>query len=87
MNKVLLIIQREYVTRVRKKSFVIMTLLVPALFAGMFGVIAYVANDKDQTMHVVNVVDNSGNFKGKFRDEKFLKYKYSDKSVAADKKE
>ncbi|HEY4198048.1 MAG TPA: ABC transporter permease [Mucilaginibacter sp.] len=87
MNKILLIIQREYVTRVRKKSFVIMTLLVPALFAGMFGVISYVANDKDQTMHVVNVVDNSGNFKGKFQDEKFLKYKYSDQSVAATKKE
>ncbi len=34
MNKILLIIQREYVTRVRKKSFIIMTLVVPALFAG-----------------------------------------------------
>jgi ABC-2 type transport system permease protein len=87
MDKILLIIQREYVTRVRKKSFVIMTLLVPALFAGMFAVIAYVANDKDQTMHIVNVVDNSGNFKGKFQDEKFLKFQYSDQSVPAIKKE
>ena len=40
MNKILLIIQREYVTRVRKKSFIVMTLLVPALFAAMFAVIA-----------------------------------------------
>ena len=87
MNKILLIIQREYVTRVRKKSFVVMTLLVPALFAGMFAVIAYVAKDKDQTMHIVNVVDNSGNFKGKFQDEKFLKFQYPDRSVSAIKKD
>jgi ABC-2 type transport system permease protein len=87
MNKILLIIQREYVTRVRKKSFVIMTLLVPALFAGMFAIIAYVAKDKDQTMHIVNVVDNNGGFKGKFQDEKFLKFQYTDKSVSAIKKE
>ncbi|HTD97740.1 MAG TPA: ABC transporter permease [Mucilaginibacter sp.] len=85
MNKILLIIQREYVTRVRKKSFVVMTLLVPALFAAMFAIIAYVANDKDQTMHVVNVIDNNGSFKGKFQDEKFVKYKYTDKSLAENK--
>jgi ABC-2 type transport system permease protein len=85
MNKVLLIIQREYTTRVRKKSFIIMTLLVPALFAAMYAVIAFIANDKDQTMHIVNVIDNSGNFKSKFQDEKFLKYAYPDKSLAASK--
>jgi ABC-2 type transport system permease protein len=87
MNKVLLIIQREYLTRVRKKSFIIMTLLVPALFASMFAVIAYVAHGKDQTMHIVNVIDNSGNFKGKFQDEKFLKFRYPDKSLSVIKAE
>ena len=63
MNKILLIIQREYITRVRKKAFIVMTLLVPALFAGMFAVIALVANEKDQTMHIVYVIDNNGSFK------------------------
>lgn len=87
MNKVLLIIQREYLTRVRKKSFIIMTLLVPALFASMFAVIAYVAHGKDQTMHIVSVIDNSGNFKGKFQDEKFLKFRYPDKSLSVIKAE
>src|SRR5258708_11209398 len=85
MNKILLIIQREYFTRVRKKSFVIMTLLVPALFAAMFGIISLVANNQDQTMHVVNVVGNTVDFKDKFHDQKFIKYKYPDKSVAAAK--
>jgi ABC-2 type transport system permease protein len=87
MNKILLIIQREYITRVRKRAFIIMTLLVPALFAGMFGVIALVANQKDQTMHVVYVIDNNGAFKNKFRDESYLKFKYPDGSVDAAKKD
>jgi len=81
MNKVLLIIQREYFTRVRKKSFIIMTLLVPALFAAMFAVIALVANNKDETMHIVNVIDASGNFKGKFPEQRFIKYNYLDGSA------
>ena len=87
MNKILLIIQREYVTRVRKKAFVIMTLLVPTLFAAMYAVIALVAGNKDQTVHIVNAVDNSGNFKGKFQDQKLLKFIYPDKSLSVVKTE
>ncbi|WP_259066938.1 ABC transporter permease [Mucilaginibacter sp. X4EP1] len=81
MNKVLLIIQREYITRVRKKSFIVMTLLVPALIAAMYAVIAYVATDQNETMHVVNVIDNSGQYKGKFQSEKYVKYNYPDGTV------
>lgn len=81
MNKVLLIIQREYITRVRKKSFIVMTLLVPALIAAMYAVIAYVATDQNETMHIVNVIDNSGQYKGKFQSEKYVKYNYPDGSL------
>src|ERR1700733_11109746 len=84
MNKILLIIQREYITRVRKKAFIVMTLLVPALFAGMFAVIALVANNKDETVHVVYVIDDSGSFK--FKDEAFVKFIYPGGSVDAAKK-
>ena len=35
MNKIGLIIGREYLTRVRKKSFIIMTILGPVLFAAL----------------------------------------------------
>ena len=89
MNKVLLIIQREYITRVRKKSFLVMTLLVPALFALMYAVIAYMADDKNdvKTMHVVNVIDSAGIYKGKIQDGKYLKYTYSDQSLKALKAE
>jgi len=85
MNKILLIIQREYITRVRKKAFVIMTLLVPALFAAMYMVIALVAGNKDETMHVVNVIDTNQVFKGKLQDQKFIKYQYPAVSLQAAK--
>ena len=35
MNKISVIIKREYVTRVRKKSFIIMTILAPLLMAAI----------------------------------------------------
>jgi ABC-2 type transport system permease protein len=75
MNKILLIIQREYLTRVRKKAFIIMTLFVPALLSSMYAIITYMASDQSKTLHNVYIIDESGDFKGKFTDQKFLKYK------------
>jgi len=74
MEKVLLIIQREYLTRVRKRAFIIMTLLVPALIGGMYAVIKYIATQQEQTVHKVYVLDENGAFKGKFKDTKSKKY-------------
>ena len=36
MNKTLIIIGREFTTRVRKKSFLVLTLVVPILLAGFY---------------------------------------------------
>lgn len=59
MNKTSLIIKREYLTRVTKKSFLIVTFLVPFLFVAVFaGVIAL--GISDSTNHNVLVVDSSG---------------------------
>ncbi len=41
MNKILLIIQREYLSRVKKKSFIVMTLLTPIIIAGFYGIAIY----------------------------------------------
>ena len=43
-NKIKLIIEREYMTKVRKKSFVIMSILGPLLFVGVFAVVAFLAS-------------------------------------------
>lgn len=58
MNKIALIIQREYVTRVRKKSFIIMTILGPVLMAALFIVPAWIALNSDEEQDIL-VVDES----------------------------
>ncbi|MDQ3393928.1 MAG: ABC transporter permease [Bacteroidota bacterium] len=75
MNKILLIIQREYLTRVRKKSFIIMTILGPLLFAGSFAAIIWLGS-KDGDEKVVDVLDESSLFEGKFNSTGNLKFKY-----------
>ncbi|WP_183561140.1 ABC transporter permease [Mucilaginibacter sp. SP1R1] len=77
MNKVLLIIQREYLTRVRKKAFIVMIFLVPGLILAMGFVIAMVAKDSDKlkTEQIVNVVDKSTLFDTKFHQAENIKFK------------
>ena len=84
MNKVLLIIQREYLTRVRKKSFIIMIFVLPSLIFAMGALIGLVAKDSDQLSEkqVVKVIDESGQFIGKFRDQNNLKFEVTTKSLA-----
>ncbi|HPI55216.1 MAG TPA: hypothetical protein PLU10_11035, partial [Chitinophagaceae bacterium] len=64
MNLILLIAQREYWTRVRKKSFLITTLLIPMLMFGAIGLFSYIASKSEEKNHIV-IFDESGFFKGK----------------------
>ena len=84
MNKVLLIIQREYLVRVRKKSFILMIFLVPGLLLAMFGIIFLIANYSDELnkQRTVWVIDKSDIFKGKFKDDKTIAFKQEPKSIA-----
>ena len=43
MNKILLVIRREYMTRVRKPSFWLLTLLVPIMLAALYAIPIYLA--------------------------------------------
>lgn len=58
-NKTLLIIKREYLTRVRKKSFVIMMLLGPILLAGVFAAIFFLSK-ANRNHQQVAVYDETG---------------------------
>ena len=75
MNKIFLIIRREYLARVRKKSFIIMTLLTPILMTAIFAIPAYLAANSIEEKKV-EVVDESGLFQGKFKDTNELKYTF-----------
>ena len=58
MNKIGLIIKREYLTRVRKKSFVIMTILGPVLMAALFIVPVWLAMNEEDESNIL-VIDDS----------------------------
>jgi ABC-2 type transport system permease protein len=64
MNKIWLIIQREFLNRVQKKSFLITTILVPLIFPAIIGGLAYVAikDAESAKADVVHVLDDSKKF-------------------------
>jgi ABC-2 type transport system permease protein len=64
MNKVFLVIQREYLARVKKKSFLIATLLTPLIFPAIMGVFVWIAAEEmeNQELRVIEVVDETGLF-------------------------
>lgn len=59
MNKLLLIIKREYLAKVRNKSFVIMTFLSPILIVGMIVLIAYLTKVNDSDKRIIAVLNES----------------------------
>lgn len=74
MNKIILIIQREYLTRVKKKSFIIMTILGPVLMAAMIVLPAFLADWSEATEKRIAVLDETGWFFEKFKDQDNLTF-------------
>jgi ABC-2 type transport system permease protein len=62
MYKTFIIIQREYLTRVRKKTFIISTLLFPILYVGLIFGMGYLAENSKQNLNIA-LIDPSGYFK------------------------
>ncbi|MGB8489743.1 MAG: ABC transporter permease [Bacteroidales bacterium] len=77
MNKVSIIIKREYLTRVRKKSFIIMTILAPLLMAAIIIVPTAVMMNQEQDFKKIAVVeDNSDLFRGVIKNTNNLEFDY-----------
>lgn len=76
MNKTLLILQQEYIKRVKKKSFIILTVLVPFLFAGMFALIILLSVNNDKEERTIAVYDESSLFLKEFKQDGYTKYKF-----------
>ena len=83
MNKIFLIIQREYLTRVKKKAFFITTLLVPTFIFLMYFIVYLIATNSDamSQKHTIYVADSSGVFAGKFHDSKSMVFKTATGSI------
>jgi len=79
MNKINIIIKREYMTRVRKKSFIIMTILAPILMAALIIVPTLVMVNQDQDFKKIAVVeDNTDLFKGAIKNTENMEFVYLD---------
>ncbi len=80
MNKILLVIQREYLTRVKKKSFLVMTILGPLLMGSVL--VAMLLIDKvDTEVKTIAVIDETHIFQGKFKDNERIQFVYPAGSV------
>lgn len=74
MRKLGLIIRREYLAKVRNKSFVIMTFLSPILLVGMVFLIAYLTKINDNEKRIVTVLNESAYFQQDFLPQPGVSY-------------
>jgi ABC-2 type transport system permease protein len=87
-NKTLLIISREYLTRIQKKSFIIITILMPILLVAMIVLPALliVMNEQKQFSRIL-VVDESEIFINNFTDNDHYEFSYRSGDIEQIKKE
>lgn len=88
MNKILLIIQREYFSRVKKKSFIVMTFLTPLLIAGVYALIGYFTYKGIKDTHnSVAVVSDNKTLTEQLQTDKNTSYTYLPTSLEEAKKD
>lgn len=71
-----MVFNREYTTRVRKKSFIIMTLLMPALMAALFILPAYFMSQDDTKERTIAVYDGSSVLLGQLESSDYTKFRF-----------
>lgn len=75
MNKIWLIIKREYLTRVRNKTFILSTILLPLFFIGFIAASTYLSM-KSQDKQTIAVNDGNGLFKDNFKSDEVVSYDF-----------
>ncbi|HEY8688775.1 MAG TPA: ABC transporter permease [Chitinophagaceae bacterium] len=75
MHKVWLIIKREYLTRVKNRTFILSTILLPLFFIGFIAASTYLSINGEDA-HTIAVNDQAGIFKNSFKNDKNIKYEF-----------
>ena len=73
MSKLALIVKREFIAKVRNKSFIVMTFLSPLLFVGIALFVGYLSNMKSD-LKTIAIHDETGRFVNEFKSDKEYKY-------------
>ena len=76
MKNIILIAKREFFTQVKKKSFIILTLLTPLLII-VFGGVVSLMFQANETQMQISVIDKSGLFKDKLKSDENIRYIFS----------
>ena len=76
MKNIILIAKREFFTQVKKKSFIILTLLTPLLII-VFGGVVSLMFQANETQMQISVIDKSGLFKDKLKSDENIRYVFS----------
>ena len=81
MSKIGLIIKREYLRRVSKKSFILLTFLTPFLFAALAFVPLWLSSIKGDEVHTVAILDATGKYAPLFEDTESYRFINGDKDM------
>lgn len=74
MDKLKLIIKREFLAKVKNKSFIILTILSPLLMVGLFSLIIFLNEKNSEEIRTVAFVDESNQLLSVLKDSKSIKY-------------
>lgn len=74
MNHLPLIIKREYLTKVRNKSFIVMTFLSPLIMIGLITLVAYLSQLNNDKVRIITVLDESGLVNTVFENTEYTRY-------------
>lgn len=85
MKNILLITKREYLTQVKKKSFILLTLFAPLILVA-FGVLIGVMMNANKSNSKINVIDKSGQFESYLKSNETVTYLFLDPSTEAQMK-
>jgi ABC-2 type transport system permease protein len=75
MNKILIIIKREFLTRVKKKTFIVLTIAVPFLFAAFYAFMIWMMLNKDTEIRKIAVI-NESTVEAPVESNEYTKYEY-----------
>ncbi|WP_455625843.1 ABC transporter permease [Parabacteroides sp.] len=81
MSKIGLIIKREYLRRVSKKSFILLTFLTPFLFAALVFVPLWLSSIKGDEVHTIAILDSTGKYAPLFEDTETYRFIHSDQRM------
>lgn len=76
MRQLFLILRREYLTRIRNKSFLLMTFLSPLAFVGLSVVIMYLTQLNNHAERSIEILDESGQLERAFEHQNDFSYHY-----------